>query len=139
MSHVPSAAELVGSWELLGLEPADADGRPLTSGALAAAAALQPDTGELTAFPDGRIFVLMSRRDRAARPPAPGTPDGFFAMRGHYTYEDGLLTYTPDVCSNVQREKLPFRRWATVDGDRLVLRTEQEQGGTYWLVHWRRI
>ena len=140
MDHVPSAAELMGSWELMGLEPADADGRPIPKEQVSVAASLQPDTGEISIFADGRIFVLMSRRARSEQPPAPpGTQDGFFAMRGTYTYQDGLLTYTPDVASDVRREKRPFKRWATLDGDRLTLRTEKEQMDSYWLVRWKKI
>ena len=141
-AKIPTAAEMIGSWELLGLDPADEKGNPVPRESIGVAATLQPDTGEISIFPDGRVFVLMSRRARSAAPPSPpGTQDGFFAMRGTYTYNesDGLLTYTPDVASDVRREKRPFRRWATLDGDRLTLRTEKEQMDSYWLVRWQKI
>jgi hypothetical protein len=140
--HIPVAKELLGSWELVKLEQVDEAGKPLAAGSAAQVSIPQPDAGEITLFPDGRIFVLMSRRDRAEKAKAGGATDplaGFFSMRGTYVFKCGLLTYTPELASDVRREKIPFRRWAQLEGPDLYLRTAREQTGTYWILHWKRI
>ena len=116
---------LTGTWQLKGMfKILDDGGREPASGGWVDA------TGYLTYTPDGRMFAILSRRDKAPI----GYPDiddtkridahkGMVAYTGTFDFHGDHVMHHVDICWIPEWQGDDQRREVALDGDRLTLTT----------------